>query len=456
MSLKGGLLPRLRCPFCRGSFSFDERPAPSIGRAEFGLLRCSCSIFPVVDGIPIVQRAPVGMFEHTRGTPEIDGIEIEALCRLIELGKTAEALLECLCVPHVPPRMAALLGWRLAHSPQVGAFVRWRARQRLLRDVVSRRSALRARDVLSFYYFSDQGLDPAVGHYFVRRFAQPRHLAALALCASVPSSDQPVLDIACGIGHLEHYLGSRADPVPVVGLDMNYYHLWVARHWIAPASDYVCGNVKDGLPFTDDSFSAVMSSDAYHYFPERASLLAEMRRCAPGKMVLLSRVGNAQVMPNEGDERSPAAYLAEFGEEPVRAFTEGQLLRSYLRRNDPFDEPTAHAAELSDCKWLSFVWNAPAAARRSVAADSVPPHAVGRLGVNPIYVQSTADSGELRLRFEFPNTWYAYENHDMLLYCPERGSLAPQQLQLLDQGYAAPLLRPSVDNFMVLGMPELF
>src|SRR5882762_7389502 len=89
----------LKCPYCADPLVFTETPRPELGRAEFGLLRCRCSTFPVLDGIPIIQKAPVGMFEHTQGTSEIDGVSVQRLVELIGAGASEMALLECLSVP---------------------------------------------------------------------------------------------------------------------------------------------------------------------------------------------------------------------------------------------------------------------------------------------------------------------------------------------------------------------
>ncbi|HTT13666.1 MAG TPA: hypothetical protein VMG60_22595 [Burkholderiaceae bacterium] len=41
-----------------------------------------------------------------------------------------------------------------------------------------------------------------------------------------------------------------------------------------------------------------------------AGVLLEVARCAPGRIVVLTRVGNRAVMPNEGNERTLEEYIS--------------------------------------------------------------------------------------------------------------------------------------------------
>ena len=441
----------LRCPYCRGPFDFDECTKPDMARAEFGLLRCSCSVFPVIDGIPIVMRDALRIYEHTTGAPETDAVEVDELAELIRRGATQEALLQSLTAFGIPAAWRKALGWRLSRTRIVKQLSEQVAKKRFERQVLAQRDSLNAPDVLEYYYRTDGPLNPDVGHYFIQRLTQPRHLAALSLAAAVAADSKPVVDIACGVGHLAHYFNCRQDRMPVTGVDLNFFQLWIARHFMAPQSHFVCANVNDGLPFKDDCFSATFCSDAYHYIRNYALLLGEVGRCAPGRMVTLTRVGNASVTPNEGFERSLDTYLAEFPG-PVRAFHEAELTKCYLRRSDPFDTDQVTNADLRERKWLSFTWNVPAA-HRSIKRDAIKPHAVGRIGINPIYTRSTSPDGGLRLRFDFPTAWYAYENHRMLEYHPLDAMLSAEQLSELSEWQEHESLRELVDSFVLIGFP---
>jgi SAM-dependent methyltransferase len=448
------LLPILRCQRCRGSFAFSEAAPAATARAEFGVLRCSCSAYPVVDGIPIIQHGAVGMFEHTTGTAQVAGVTPAQLVGLIERGATIEALRECLCVPVFPSLLRKLLGWRLSHGALATKLARKLGKQRV-DELLRERDRISAIELFDFFYQSDSPLDEVVGHYFNLRFGQPRHLAALSLLQNVPADGKPLLDIACGGGHLDHYLLARRDPLPIVGIDMNFFHLWIARHWVAPAGLYVCADASDGLPFADDSFSATFCSDAYHYIPNRKQLHQEIERCAPGRLGILTRVGNAEVMPNEGQERTVAGYLEDIGAPDGRALTEATLLRCYLSRRNPVLEKPDDPEDLARSKWLSFVWNLPARLRDTSDAARDWPHATGTLRLNPIYRRVRTPEG-LQLRFDFPSIWYAYENNGMMAYHPRRLVLEQSQLDALRAERADDSFEKLVSQFVLLGMPARF
>jgi SAM-dependent methyltransferase/uncharacterized protein YbaR (Trm112 family) len=452
-----GWIRLLKCPYCADPLEFTETPRPKLGRAEFGLLRCRCSTFPVLDGIPIIQKTSVGMFEHTQGTSEVEGVSIQRLVELVGAGASERALLECVALPpDLAGTIQPLVGWRLSHHRFVSEFARAIGRRRFAAQVLRSRDSLSACDLLEFYYLQGGPLSSPVGHYFIRRFDQPRHLAALSLAATLPAGAKPVLDIACGIGHLEHYLTCREDPVQVVGTDMNFYHLWIARHWMAPAGRFVCANASDGLPFVDQAFSATICSDAYHLIANRRAMLAEVARCAPNSMVILTRIGNRAVMPNEGDERTLAGYHEEFGVASVRSFDEDELVDHYLRGTDPLTAPRLPQQKLESSKWLSFAWNVPDGGLRSRRRDAIAPHAVGSIGFNPIYLRTPGADGGIQFRFEFPDAWYAYENHGMLAYHPRRVTLTGREAKGLSGGDGDATVEALLASFVLLGLPARF
>lgn len=447
------LVALLRCPFCRSGFQFREVARGRLGVAEFGILTCSCDRFPILDGIPIIQRAPVSAFEHTTGAAEASGRSVADLVQMVDAGQTDDALIEALLMPRklsLPPWVP----WRITHGRPAQSLARWRGRDRTKRLLADRHS-INAREALDVFYAPDGPLAPDVKDYFALRFGQPRHIAALALLAGMPVGERPVLSIACGIGHLEHYLTARDSPSAVIGFDMNFYHVWLARHWVAPSGVFICGTASERLPFADNAFSATICSDAYHYIGNRAELLRDIARCAPGQPVYLTRVGNRSVGPNEGQEASFEAYLQEFGPVEVRSFPEPFLQRCYLRRVDPLQTAALDAATLTEAKWLSFVLH-PSASTRPTPATDAWPHAVGQKALNPIYTLKRCPEG-VRLHFQFPAVWFAYENHAMLEYHPHNLVVTNRQLELIAQGRGDdPSIRHLIDSFVVIGIPSRF
>src|ERR1700687_692523 len=93
-------LARLRCSYCQTGFTF--KPATP----GFGILTCSCDHWPVVDGIPVLQRTPLGVHQHTTGDAQTAQTDYKQLVGLIADGQETEALVRCLTFPMKLARLA--------------------------------------------------------------------------------------------------------------------------------------------------------------------------------------------------------------------------------------------------------------------------------------------------------------------------------------------------------------
>lgn len=425
------ILRHLECPFCHDTFRYSAR------HAGYGILECRCDRWPVVDGIPIIQRSPIGHIEHTKGTARYRSTNYAELVDLIDALAFNEALLRCLSSPRTLPGLQRIIGWTLSHSKLiVGLWQRFD--KAALENLLAHRDALTATDLFEFFCNPNTPLGDGAREYFTFRFGMPRHLSALALIESIPSSPRPVLDIACGAGHIEHYLERRAAATSVIGCDFNFFQLWVAKHWIAPQSEFVCADVRDGLPFAADTFSAVICSDAYHCISNRQLLMSEIERCAPQTPLIITRAGNRAVRPNEGYETDVDGYLSEVP--GAQIFHDKGLVRDYLARRAP--QPST-AEEARTHKWVSFARNLTPSS--TLAAQW--PHAVGQLVLNPIY-RVRQERGGLHLRYHSPSEWFEFENGEMLKYLPRELRVTHEELQSPPES----LIRQTV----LVGVPDRY
>ena len=103
------------------------------------------------------------------------------------------------------------------------------------------------RELFDFYFCRSTGDARDPYGYFAFRFGQPRHLVALSLACLIRRPGKPVLDLACGFGHITRHLVNRAEGQPVIGLDRNFFMLYVAKNWLAPEAEYVCAQADSGL-----------------------------------------------------------------------------------------------------------------------------------------------------------------------------------------------------------------
>jgi SAM-dependent methyltransferase len=235
-------------------------------------------------------------------------------------------------------------------------------------------------------------------------------------------------------------------------VDRNFFQLWVARRWIAPNADYVCADASVPLPFRDSAFRAAVCTDAFHLFPNQRRCLAELRRC--GDLVIIDRVGNGLLEPHDVEsELDPAGYIGLLDGAPYRMVGQRELVAGYLAGHGPALATERPIAEFADEKWLSIVIDETRAVFTDHPRFATPPHAQGRLGVNPIYRVERGAAG-VRLLFEFPSTWYAFENADMLSYHTAGIRLTEQEFAAAQHGIRDARTEELVNRFVLIGMPE--
>lgn len=98
-----------------------------------------------------------------------------------------------------------------------------------------------------------------------------------------------VLDVGCGTGQLAARLRRELPRTQIVGCDFSAGMLAAARARDRRA-DWVQGDAGR-LPFADAAFDAVVSTEAFHWFPDPRRALAEFRRVLrPGGRLLLALV----------------------------------------------------------------------------------------------------------------------------------------------------------------------
>jgi ubiquinone/menaquinone biosynthesis C-methylase UbiE len=116
---------------------------------------------------------------------------------------------------------------------------------------------------------------------------RPVHDAVLrALRASAP---RRVLDVGCGTGLLTARIRRGLPDVRVVGCD---FSAGMLRHAAARTREvaWARGDAQR-LPLRDASFDAVVSTEAFHWFPDQGRALAEFHRVlAPGGRVYLALI----------------------------------------------------------------------------------------------------------------------------------------------------------------------
>jgi SAM-dependent methyltransferase len=423
----------LHCPHCG-----QDLRSP---KSAFTILTCSCGTYPVVAGIPIFRK---GMFGPNGVTPE-------KLVWMIARGKHRSTLLE-LVMPAspslVPPELQALPVFRgksklLRIGQAFGRFQWVREAAKVLMDTEDRTAC----DLMRFHLLR---FDPKPDSfdYFAYRFGQPRHLVALSFASTIRHPQQPLLDLACGYGHLTQHLIHRANGQPVVGIDRDFFSLYVAKHWIAPEAQYVCTDVTQGLPFEDGTFAVSMCTDAFHLFTDKQVVMKELNRVTVGTIILVT-VRNGNVPYRYARFPLTPKEYADLVGRSHRIVGDADVLSRYLQKKGPMLSRQPGLDELSSTSPLSII-----------VADKFEDYGsfsqwlhgeVGTLSLNPLFRLEGNT-----LRRTFPTPWYEEDNDACKRYLPESVTVSPNVLEDVWRGRRTPNVEPLIDQFVVLGLPHRF
>jgi SAM-dependent methyltransferase/uncharacterized protein YbaR (Trm112 family) len=427
----------LCCPHCRGPFtpgSLEESP----GESDNLTLTCDCSEYPVIAGIPIFKTGAIGTAGQT-------GRELLAL---LKAGRSREAL-RALIAPFSPTLAPPWLH-RLPAIRGIGRLKSWTHRRALrhwpIEDLCSETSVGQIFDL----YYRRRGQQSNY-EYFVTRFGQPHYLVAVSLASLIAPPTRPLLDLACGFGHLTSTLVRHAAGQLVIGLDHHFFMLFGAKRWLAPEAAYVCADADAALPFGEGTFAGVLCSNAFHAFVNKALCLQELQRVIqPSGLILLAGM-NTATLP-------PAGYRRLMADLPHRLTAEEDVLVRYFQRQGP---PLARSTDRETRgpePWLSIVASRQDEVFQDHGHFSDWPHAKGRLGLNPFYYLARADrsEGRVRLRRTFPSQLFETRFAISKTYLPETITVETDVLDDLIDGQRTPAVDALIACGAVVGMPESF
>ena len=260
-------------------------------------------------------------------------------------------------------------------------------------ELVRRRDELTFREAMSLLAFGP------VATYFTHRWSDPTFLSGLALaqafCGHVHGvHDDTILEVACGAGHYLHAFGPRA-----IGGDLVFAKLWLARHFIAPASKLVCFDAAQTWPFADKTAHTVFCHDAFYFLPQKPFVASEMQRV--GGRALVGHMHNSLVDNlSAGVPMTPAAYAEMFY--GCSMFDDAELTAALIEERAP--EPIPSSA-LTKSPAIAVAWGVEAP---GCACGSFTRPPVGTLlQRNPLYSNG---------RVQWPSERYAREYASLVTY----------------------------------------
>jgi ubiquinone/menaquinone biosynthesis C-methylase UbiE len=152
-----------------------------------------------------------------------------------------------------------------------------------------------------------------------RAVYRPPHDAVLAALRERPC--RRLLDVGCGTGQLAARVRRELPAIRVAGCDFSSGMLERARARDAAVA-WVRGDAMR-LPFGDGTFDAVVSTEAFHWFPDRARALAEFARVLVPEGRLLLALVNPRFAVTGRLVEAASRVLGE----PMRWPTRGELRR---------------------------------------------------------------------------------------------------------------------------------
>jgi ubiquinone/menaquinone biosynthesis C-methylase UbiE len=321
--------------------------------------------------------------------------------------------------------------------------------------LVDQGDKITARDLIYFFIKTR-----SVRDYFFYRFSQPRYFVALSLISIFKKPAKPVLDLACGCGHITRALVHQAKDQQIVGIDRSFDKLYIAKHLIAPEAEYVCCDGDISLPFDDNAFSGVLCSDAFYFFANKVTSTRELKRLTGDTgIIVLTRLHNVLFRyPHDGLPLPVEGYQMLVNDMPHRMLADSSILERYLQKKGP---PLAHSADvkqLSQEPLLSIV----ASRRQEIFEDYGPfeewPHAQGQLKLNPIYREEERDKfGRIVLRRQLPlENFKAEELSEYDAYLPENVRIPSHTLTEIEKDLRTSEVQDLIKHFIVLGMPKKY
>lgn len=305
------ILNELRCPFCHSPFILDKKMDADNDELLNGLLRCDCSIFPVLEGIlrlikdqknlaliDLMQKGNTeeALKQSLLGFSEIYDIK-GYLDKIGFSGKAMNKVITALC------KKIACLNYSKFRSPNLTYFES-------------------QSDIFLKNRFSFQTLWSV--YPFFSLFGEGR--------------DEIFLDMCCGQGHLSYIIYNCIKPKKMFCVDRSFSSLYIARRFFAYNAEFICLDANYALPFKDDYITFTLFSDAFVYINSRMSLISELRRILTSNGVLIvSHLRNSNAIDPSlklNTKLNPQALFKCFDTYfKVNIFPEDEIINDFLKKN---------------------------------------------------------------------------------------------------------------------------
>jgi uncharacterized protein YbaR (Trm112 family) len=311
--MKRALIEQLQCPYCGGGFVVSTEVEGDAERLIYGLLRCRCFEFPVVDGILMLS-----LVKDFRGPKDdLDAYVPLQVAAITYLQKKDAVSLRTWIRRHLPLAAELMEGTRVEpylslcarldalFRPATEQYLRdigryeilgrpadkaspWqqlRSSAALLRRTMRRAPAVPADVSRKAELACLQGDDAS-------RFYSPRTNTLSLRMGTLPWQGH-VLSLRCGHGVFENLLRTLQLQPERVSVDDNLLDLLITRRYADNSGSFVLHELRYPLPFRDGAFDGVFSSNCLPKIPTQKTFVEQaIRVAAPSGWTFFDGISN--------------------------------------------------------------------------------------------------------------------------------------------------------------------
>ena len=229
-----------------------------------------------------------------------------------------------------------------------------------------------------------------VADYFAHRWSDPTYLAGLALLEAHWPAPASAFELACGIGHYLRAL-QEAGVAEVLGGDIVFGKLWLARHYVAPRAQLVCFDADGRWP-CEPRAELSFCHDALYFLREQAAIARQLQSAGTA-LCAVAHVHNREAHNYSAGAAVTRAQLEALFPEAI-LFDDAELTRAGAEGTPARPGPAA------GCEALSLV-TGPGARRPAAPCALLRPRDALPLVRNPLLSEAGVRWPSERYRDEY-------------------------------------------------------
>ena len=407
--MKASTLKITCCTQC-GDFLSNHHVMDMCGEdLRYGILRCRCGFYPVIEGILFYQAG---------------GYTEDAL-RHFSLTDPLQA---------VTSQLSEDLN-RCTYKPDQGFL------HRQIRRIIQKE---KHRKLARQYVDSDKKpLFELIRHwgdkkwedYLKYRPSSPTYTILLNLFHHLILSESRspfILDLCSGLSHFSFLLTHFFPASRIICADISFLNLYFGSRYMAPDADYILLNVNLPLPFNNHVISLCLHVDSFHYIEHKKTLSYELKRVLDSNGILfLAHLHNARAKHlAPGTPLDASDYLDLFGRENTRIYDEEALFQALMNETEISLDSTIPQSDVEKIREITMMVGPKKHAQTAKVSKQKPLPPGGKLSLNPLYSLEKNDE-TLSLRLKFPSKYFRNEYSILADFLPKHFKISLKEWKRL-------------------------